>query len=99
MSDDAGWIEAERDHEFRMEQEKTRQVRDRADARVEIAQTIGIVIGIISVLTLLVVAIWSGVDRGAKRDNEQVIACTEQGGTVFNTETGKVCLHLGDSNG
>jgi len=91
------WIAEDRDHLLRMEKEKTRQVQEMAEARVEITKTVGIVVGILAVLVLLVGAIWTGVQNNAQRESVERTACLESGGTMFDLAAGgSVCLRLAD---
>lgn len=92
MSDE--WITAERNHEFRMEQEKTKQVRAKAESRATIWQYVLVTFGIVAVVLALVGALVWNVENNAKRGTEERLACLEDGGTVVETTSGRLCLRL-----
>lgn len=95
MSEDTEWIREDRDHLYRMEQEKTRQVQTKAEARLEIAGYFAVLIGIVVVVGLVVGAVWTTVAKDGQRSYEKQLECTRSGGTIFNIEnSGPVCLHL-----
>lgn len=96
MSDD--WIKEDRDHLLRMEQEKTQQVRAKAEARSEMVKAIALAVAVIAVVGMAVTAVWTGVQRSNERGNEQTVACTQSGGTMFDLTTGTVCLRLEGDN-
>lgn len=95
MSDNEAWIREDRDHLYRMEQEKTKQVQTKADGRNDIAAIFAILVGIIAVVGLIVGAIWTTVAKDSQRSYEKQLECTRSGGTIFKIESsGPVCLHL-----
>ena len=49
MSDDT-WIKDERDHEYRMEQERTKAVIYRSESRKEAVQVVAVVVGIVAII-------------------------------------------------
>lgn len=95
MSDNADWVKADNDHLYRMEQERTKQVRAKAETRKKIAGYVAVVVGTLGILAVLVAAIWTGVQRSNETRVEQIADCTQSGGTMFNIKgSGAVCLHL-----
>jgi len=92
MSDE--WIAAERNHELRMEQEKTTQVRAKAESRATIWQYVLVTFGIVAGgLALVGALVWS-VENNAKRGTEERLACLQSGRTVVETTSGRLCLRI-----
>ena len=94
VTDDSAWIAAERDHEWRMEKEKTRQADIKATARTERIQAVAVAVGVIAVVGIITGAIWTGLTQSSERRQEQIIVCTESGGTMVDTTGGPLCLRL-----
>lgn len=93
---DTDWIASERDHEYRMEQEKTKQVRAKAEARATIWQYVLVTFGIVAGIGILVGAVAWGLESSAKRGSAERLACVQSGGTVVETTSGQLCLRLAD---
>lgn len=94
MSDDS-WIQEDRDHLYRMEQERTQQVRAKVEARKEIVGYIAVAVGIMVVIGMLLAAIWTGIQRSNETKAKQIADCVQAGGTMFDlTNSGPTCLHL-----
>lgn len=77
-----------------MEKERTRQADIKARARIERWQAVAVLVGVIAVLVIVVGGIWIGTTQSSERRHEQVIACTESGGTMVDTTGGPLCLRL-----
>lgn len=78
-----------------MEKERTRQVQAKSEARSEAVQVVATVIGVIVVIAIIVGGMWTFAQRSAQRTNDQIITCTEGGGTMFKMQdNSNVCLHL-----
>ena len=87
------WIEQERKHEREMkrlelEEKKRRDDRDRWE-REERRIRLALVVGLVSVVGLVAYGLylWAGsAGENAQRDNQQRVACLEQGGTPTSTD-------------
>lgn len=86
------WIAEERNHEFRMEQEHTRQIAAKAQARAETIQAVAIAVGIIATIGIVIGGIVYSVEGNSDREHAERIACVENGGTVVDTASGLLCV-------
>ena len=91
---DYEWVKAERDHELAMERQKTEQARIKANSRIERWQAVAVLVGVIAVVAIVVGGIWIGTTQSSERRHEQIIVCTESGGTMVDTTGGPLCLRL-----
>ena len=71
-----------------MEKEKTRQADIKATARTERIQAVAVAVGVIAVVGIITGAIWTGLTQSSERRQEQIIVCTESGGTMVDTTGG-----------
>lgn len=95
MSD--GWIKEERDHEFRMEKERTKAAIYRSESRKEAVQVIAVVLGIVVVTAIVVIALWTEARSNRERLERESVRCAESGGTMLDlAERGKTCFHILD---
>lgn len=94
MSDDT-WIKDERDHEYRMEQERTKAVIYRSESRKEAVQVVAVVVGIVAVITLVVAALWTEARSNRERLERESVRCAETGGTMLDlAQSGKTCFRI-----
>lgn len=95
--DDTAWMREDRDHIYRLEQEKTRQTSIKAETRKEIAGYITVLLGIVLVVGIIAGTVWTTVQRSNATKAQQIADCTRAGGTMFNLASGgPVCLFLKD---
>jgi hypothetical protein len=98
MSDDEAWLREDRDHTYRMEQEKTSQVMYKAENRKEAIQVAIATVGIVTVVVAVIWALWSADIRNQERKQQQILVCTQSGGTMLELKSGKAsCVYLRDS--
>ena len=100
-TEDAAWIEAEREHERQMRIiENTRADNERRHAerlaaeRTERVQAWVVGLAVVASILGIVFAIWSYADRQGVRDAEIEVACIEAGGTWVTVGRVPMCTRV-----
>jgi hypothetical protein len=99
MTEDDGWIKAERAHEREMAEMMNRNNRDRRAHRNEMIGYIATAVAITLSVAALVAGIYAWQHDAGKRGQQLELACIEAGGTwtqIGGGNASKVCVHIAE---